>query len=65
MEKNILEQMIAIEEKILLGRDLLEVMKSYCEQNCEQSSELATLYSIMDLTLKNQNDLTTMLGNLV
>ena len=65
MEKIMLEKIIAIEEKTNLSLDLLELVKSYCEQNYDKCAEFATMLSVIDLALKNQRDINSMLGNFV
>lgn len=59
MEKIII--ITEMEQKLNTCTSLLEVAKVYCEHNYDKSNEINTISSIIDVILKNQNDI---IGNL-
>lgn len=49
-----LEKFARLEQKIAHGANLLEITKSYCELNYDQSKEIPALISILEVILDNQ-----------
>lgn len=49
-----LEKIARMEEKISHGVNLLEITKTFCECNYDQSKEIPALISILEVILDNQ-----------
>lgn len=47
-----------LEQKMTLITDLLEIAKTYCEHSYDKSECVAALGSILEIILKNQQEMT-------
>lgn len=53
-----------LEERIILCKDLLDVTKSYCENNFEKADELSVIGSVLTLMQKEYNELSSIIDAL-
>lgn len=66
MENTLIIKTIAnLEEQLNRGIDLLEIAKTYCEFNCDKSDEIATLFSVLELIVKEQRNTVKSLESLI
>ena len=55
--ENTLKNITALEEKITMSINLLEIAKGYCEYNFDKGEEVIALHSIIDIVLEIQQKL--------
>lgn len=60
-----MEKIITLEEKINLGIDLLEVVKTYCEFNYDKSEAISAINSVLKIVLETQKEVANLLDGLV
>ncbi len=66
MENILIIKTIAnLEAQLNKGIDLLEIAKTYCEYNCDKSDEISTLFSILELIIKEQKNTVKSLESLI
>lgn len=61
----IIRTIASLEAQLNKGIDLLEMAKTYCEYNCDKSDEISTLFSILELIIKEQKDTVKSLETLI